>query len=114
MKCYGYPPFTSKVMLQVVQNVRMEKAEVLLVVPDWPGQAWHQELLLMADRVHRLPAGVPLFASGALGGVFSVTAPQVGGSGRAHSSRGAAAMALPVRGGVLSRAPVMREPSWEQ
>ena len=68
MNCYGNPPFTSQVMMQVVQKVRLEKAEVLLVVPDWPGQAWHQELLLLADRVHRLPAGVPLFASGVQGG----------------------------------------------
>jgi hypothetical protein len=41
---------------------------VLLLISDWPGQAWHQELLLMADRVHNLPTGVPLFALGAKGG----------------------------------------------
>ncbi len=68
MKCYGNPPFGSDMLLQVVQKVRLEQAEVVLVVPDWPGQAWHQELLLLADRVWRLPTGVPLFASGLRGG----------------------------------------------
>jgi DNA N-6-adenine-methyltransferase (Dam)/Reverse transcriptase (RNA-dependent DNA polymerase) len=68
MKCYANPPFCADVMMQVVQKVRLEQAEVLLVVPDWPAQAWHQELLLLADVVDRLPAGVPLFASGVQGG----------------------------------------------
>ena len=69
MKCYANPPFSADVMLQVVQKVRLEQVEVLLVVPDWPGQAWHQELMLLADVVDRLPGGVPLFASGVGGGL---------------------------------------------
>jgi hypothetical protein len=64
MKCYGNPPFSAEFMLQVVQKVRLEGAEVVLVVPAWHGQAWHQELLLLADEVVALPSGVPLFASG--------------------------------------------------
>ena len=67
MKCCGNPPFTAEVMLQVVQKVRLEGAEVVLVVPAWLGQAWHQELLLLADEVWQLPAGVPLFAAGVRG-----------------------------------------------
>jgi hypothetical protein len=78
MKCYANPPFSAEVMLQVVQKVRLEQAEVLLVVPDWPGQAWHQELLLLADSVHRLPEGIPLFASGVRGGGSLVPPPAWG------------------------------------
>lgn len=78
MKCYGNPPFTAVVMLQVVQKVRLEGVEVVLVVPDWPGQAWHQELLLLADEVWRLPRGVPLFSSGVQGGEILAPPPSWG------------------------------------
>jgi hypothetical protein len=78
MSCYGNPPFNSHFMMQVVQKARLEKAEVLLVILDWPGQAWHQELLLLADRVHKLPTGVPLFAQGAEGGCILSPPPRWG------------------------------------
>ena len=68
MKCYGNPPFCADVMLQVVQKVRMEKVDVVLVVPDWPGQAWYQELMFLPVTVVKLPTGTPLFASGRAGG----------------------------------------------
>jgi hypothetical protein len=68
MKCYGNPPFGAEMMLQVVQKVRMEQVDVVLVVPDWPGQAWFQELMFLPVEVMHLPAGVPLFASGPAGG----------------------------------------------
>jgi hypothetical protein len=68
MKCYGNPPFSAEVMLQVVQKIRMEKVEVVLVVPNWPGQAWFQELMILPVTVMHLPGGIPLFASGPAGG----------------------------------------------
>ena len=68
MKCYGNPPFSAEVMLQVVQKVRMDRADVVLVVPNWPGQAWFQELMFLPVTVMHLPAGIPLFASGPAGG----------------------------------------------
>jgi DNA N-6-adenine-methyltransferase (Dam)/Reverse transcriptase (RNA-dependent DNA polymerase) len=67
MKCYGNPPFTAEVMLQVVQKTRLEGAEVVLIVPAWRGQAWYQELMLLADHVAPFTRGVPLFAAGAAG-----------------------------------------------
>jgi DNA N-6-adenine-methyltransferase (Dam) len=68
MKCYGNPPFSADVMLQVVQKIRMDKVDVVLVVPNWPGQAWFQELMMLPVEVMHLPGGIPLFASGPAGG----------------------------------------------
>jgi hypothetical protein len=68
MKCYGNPPFSADVMLQVVQKVRMEKVDVVLVVPNWPGQAWFQELMILPVTVLHLPGDTPLFARGVSGG----------------------------------------------
>ena len=68
MKCYGNPPFTAEIMLQVVQKTRLEGAEVVLIVPAWRGQAWYQELMLLADQVVDFPVGLPLFMAGAAGG----------------------------------------------
>ena len=67
MKCYGNPPFSAEIMLQVVQKTRLEGAEVVLIVPAWRGQAWYQELMLLADDVVAFSMGIPLFASGLTG-----------------------------------------------
>jgi hypothetical protein len=37
-------------------------------VPNWPGQAWFQELMFLPVTVLHLPRDVPLFASGVSGG----------------------------------------------
>jgi Reverse transcriptase (RNA-dependent DNA polymerase)/DNA N-6-adenine-methyltransferase (Dam) len=78
MRCYANPPYSAEVLLQVVQKVRLEKVDVTLVVPDWPGQAWHQELLMLADSVWALPRGIPLFASGQRGSKVFAPAPRWG------------------------------------
>jgi hypothetical protein len=62
LRCFGSPPYSADFMLQVVQKVAEEKlAEVVLVVPDWPSQAWYRELMMLADAVLQLPGGCPVY-----------------------------------------------------
>jgi hypothetical protein len=63
LRCFAYPPYSSDCMLQVVQKLRLERlAEAVVVVPEWPSQAWFRELLDMADHVLRLPRTPPSWA----------------------------------------------------
>jgi hypothetical protein len=64
MRCYGCPPYDSDTMLQVVQKVLEEPlAEVVLVVPDWPSQAWFRQLILASDQILVLSKERPIFCS---------------------------------------------------
>jgi hypothetical protein len=56
LRCFAYPPFGGDCLLQVVQKLRLEPlAEAVVVVPDWPAQAWYRQLLELADHVLHLP-----------------------------------------------------------
>jgi hypothetical protein len=62
LRCFGCPPYDSNTLLQVVQKVQEEPfAEVVLIVPDWPAQAWFRELLLLADCLLPLCQHHPTF-----------------------------------------------------
>ena len=74
MRCCTSPPFGADVILQVMQQLQLQ-AEVLFVVPDLPEQAWHQELIMLADAMHRLPACNSLFLSGVLSGCVPAASP---------------------------------------
>jgi hypothetical protein len=51
---YAYPPFS--LIPGVLRKVRMEKAELILVAPRWPRQAWFSLLLdLLVDFPRTLP-----------------------------------------------------------
>jgi hypothetical protein len=49
---YAFPPFS--VLERVLQKVRLDKAEGLLVVPRWPTQNWYPVLLRMCASPPRL------------------------------------------------------------
>jgi hypothetical protein len=51
----AFPPFTTSMLLQVVQKVREEHASVTVVVPLWPAQSWFHELMLLAADTFQLP-----------------------------------------------------------
>lgn len=53
--CFAFPPFTTSMLLQVVQKVREERANVTVVVPLWPAQPWFHELMLLAVDSFQLP-----------------------------------------------------------
>jgi hypothetical protein len=42
-------------MATLVRNLRIYKAPALLLMPDWPRQAWYQPAMDMSTKVHRLP-----------------------------------------------------------
>ena len=42
---YAFPPFS--IILRCVQKIEQEKAEGLLVVPNWPTQPWYTKLMQM-------------------------------------------------------------------
>jgi hypothetical protein len=64
LNCYGFPPYDTHSLLQVVQKLReCASAQAVLIVPDWPGQPWFRELLELADRIEILsPSGHPVFS----------------------------------------------------
>jgi Reverse transcriptase (RNA-dependent DNA polymerase) len=44
-----------ELMAAVVRKLRISKAPALLLMPDWPRQAWYQPAIDMSTKVHRLP-----------------------------------------------------------
>jgi hypothetical protein len=44
-----------ELMAEVVRKLRISKAPALLLMPDWPRQAWYQPVMDMSTKVHRLP-----------------------------------------------------------
>lgn len=52
---FAFPPVTTSMLLQVVQKVREERANVTVVVPLWPAQPWFHELMLLAVDSFQLP-----------------------------------------------------------
>jgi hypothetical protein len=44
-----------ELMAAVVRKLQVFKAPALLVMPDWPRQAWYQPVIDMSTKVHRLP-----------------------------------------------------------
>lgn len=70
---YANPPFSTSVLLQVVQKVREEQAAVTLVVPCWPSQPWFHELMLLAADTVCLPQAK--FAAGSTGSALYLPGP---------------------------------------
>jgi hypothetical protein len=44
-----------ELMAAVVRKQRISKAHTLLLMPDWPRQAWYQPAMDMSTKMHRLP-----------------------------------------------------------
>jgi hypothetical protein len=44
-----------ELMAAVIRELRISKAPALLLMPDWPRQAWYQPAIDMITKVHRLP-----------------------------------------------------------
>jgi hypothetical protein len=44
-----------ELMAAVIRKLRISKAPALLLMPDWPRQAWYQPVIDMGTKVHRLP-----------------------------------------------------------
>jgi hypothetical protein len=44
-----------ELMAAVVRKIRMSKAPALLLMLDWPRQAWYQAVMEMSTKEHRLP-----------------------------------------------------------
>ena len=52
--CYAFPPFS--MILRCLQKIKQERATGILIVPNWPTQAWFTMLLNMTtDTPRRLP-----------------------------------------------------------
>jgi hypothetical protein len=62
---YANPPFSSSVLLQLVQKVREEQADLTVVVPCWPAQPWFHELMLLAADYICLPQATFSVGTGA-------------------------------------------------
>jgi hypothetical protein len=45
---YAFPPFNQ--IQKLVQKIRREKCHIVLIVPDWPTQAWFSEVFTMTKH----------------------------------------------------------------
>ncbi len=52
---FANPPLETSILLQVVQKIREDRANVTLLVPCWPSQPWYHELMLLAADTGALP-----------------------------------------------------------
>jgi hypothetical protein len=52
---FANPPLETSILLQVVQKIREDRANVTLLVPCWPSQPWYHELMLLAADTVALP-----------------------------------------------------------
>jgi hypothetical protein len=52
---WAHPPWNTTTLLQLVQKVREECANVTVLVPCWPAQPWFHELMLLAADTVCLP-----------------------------------------------------------
>lgn len=53
---YAFPPFS--LLLRTLQKIQLDKAEGIVVVPDWPSQPWYPlfQALLIAPPLHFSPS----------------------------------------------------------
>jgi hypothetical protein len=51
-------------MAEVVGKLRISKAPDLILMPEWPRQAWYQPAMDMSTKVHRLPLSPEEVCSG--------------------------------------------------
>ena len=52
---YAFPPFS--LILKVLRKIRSDKAEGIVVVPNWPAQPWYPNFqsMLVSDRIRLNP-----------------------------------------------------------
>ena len=55
---YAFPPFA--VIPQVLQKIISDKATGLLIVPDWPNQAWYPIFMIHSSKVISIPSSKDL------------------------------------------------------
>ena len=51
LKLYAFPPFIC--LPRVIQKIWQDRAEGILVVPDWPNQLWYSQLCNKISSYHR-------------------------------------------------------------
>ena len=61
------PPYDARLLLQVAQKIRWDRAAATVVVPHWPAQPWYREFAAQAEALLHLPARRGLFRPGVSG-----------------------------------------------
>lgn len=62
---FANPPLETSILLQVVQKIREDRANVTLLVPCWPSQPWYHELMMIATDI--IPLQQATFSLGSAG-----------------------------------------------
>jgi hypothetical protein len=59
--CYAFPPFS--LLTKVLSKIKRDKAEIILVVPDWKAQLWYPKLGKLAESSNATPLTLPVKAN---------------------------------------------------